>query len=360
MRLILWLWQWELARMLSALGLSLSAVSFFVVAVSAVMLPADLDELQAPLYLSITHCHVPPGSERAVSLVWYMPRDSSQGWRHQLAVHDLTSGRPEVQLPWPQLAGYSAAVSRDGTVLYVGGWDGGLWRLSGTQPATPERLGAHPEQGPHGVAASSDNRWLASLGPCVLQVLDLTSQRPAWSREGDVRAFAMHPREQRIAASLVDGRLVELDCATGAVLRIVARYADPSPAVTFSPDGRLLAMTGGEGSLTLLDWASGNSSWPGQWQDLPHRCRTATLAFSPDGQRLVTGGRDATTLAVWNLRTMELETELRGHEKSINGAVFLDDRRLCSFGADGTIRIWDLVSRGPPEVVTIDVTPQAG
>jgi WD40 repeat protein len=360
MRLILWLWQWQIARMLSALGLSLSAVSFFVVTVSLVLLPADLKELQAPLYLSITHCHVMPGGQRAISLVWYMPRDTSQGWRHQLAAHDLAGAQPALELSWPQLESYSAHSLGGRESLYVAGWDGSLWKVNAARPGSqPQLLGRHPEQGPHDIAASADGRWLVTLGPDTLQVLDAASGRPVWTR-GDVRSCALHPCGERIAASLEDGRLVELDRATGRLQRVVARYENPSLTVEFSPDGRRLAMTGGESSLTLLDWESGNSALPERWRDVAHRCRSSTLVFSPDGERLVTSGRQTSTLAVWNLRTMELEAELIGHEKSINGAAFLDQHRLCSFGADGTIRIWDLVRRGRPEVITLDVTPQAG
>lgn len=360
MRLILWLWEWQLARMLGAVALSLSAVSFFVVTVSLVLLPADLEKLQAPLYLSITHCHVTPAAEQAISVVWYMPHDSRAGWRHQLALHDLAGGRPPLQLNWPELAAYSAASSRDRRTLYVGCWNGGLWRVKAARPAAPaERLGEHPEPGPHSIAAAEDGRWLVTLGPKTLQVLDMASGRPAWSRTGDVRCFALHPEGRRILANLADGRLLELDCATGKTLRLVTRFDEPAITAAFSPDGRRAALVGGSGSLTLLDWDTGRSAWPPGWRDQLHLCRSGTILFSPSGDRLITGGRDTARLAVWNLRTMELETELCGHEKSINGATFLDEQRLCSFGADGSIRVWDLAGRGPPQVITLDVTPQA-
>jgi hypothetical protein len=57
---------------------------------------------------------------------------------------------------------------------------------------------------------------------------------------------------------------------------------------------------------------------------------------------------------------MQLEGELRSHVKSINGVAFLDEDRLCSFGADGTIRVWNLAQGGPPQVLTINVSAQAG
>jgi WD40 repeat protein len=309
--------------------------------------------------LSVTHCRVAPGGERAVSLVWFMPRDSREGWRHQLAVHDFAGKRPAMQLPWPQLAAYSLASSRDGTAYYIGCWDGGLWRIDADQRVMPQRLGTHPEQGAHNLAVSPDGRWLASLGPDVLQVLDLHSQRQAWKLVAGVRSFAMHPSGEQIAASLNDGRLLELDTATGDVLRLVAQLPEPGQVATFSPDGQLLAMIGGQQSLTLLDWRTGRSTWPAS-RDLPHRCRAGSLAFSPDSRRLVCGGRDTLTLAVWDLQTMELERELVGHEQSINGAIFLDERRIASFAADGTIRVWDLAAPGPPRVITLDVTPLAG
>ncbi len=64
-------------------------------------------------------------------------------------------------------------------------------------------------------------------------------------------------------------------------------------------------------------------------------------AFSPDGKRIVTGGREA-TLTLWDA---EKATEIRtfsGHENDIRGVAFSPDGlRIASGSGDKTVRVWD-------------------
>jgi WD40 repeat protein len=362
MRLVLNLCEWQFFRMISALALSLSAVTFFAVTVSLVLLPADYERLRQPLYLSITHCHPIPQSEQVLSLVWYMPRRDAEGWRHQILRHDLRGQRPKLEMAWPGLSPSSMGAGPAGKVVYAGCWDGVVWRIDPSRPdAPPERVGAHSEQAPHIVACSADGRWLATLGPNVLQVLELETGRVAWQLGGgQVRCVAAHPHQSVLAVSLTSGELIELDMRTGERLRSLAAFSEPSLNIAFSSDGRLAAIIATGGGIELLDWQSGKSALPPGWQDNRHYIRAGIAVFSPDGKKLITGGEDTAKLAVWDVSTMRCEGELGGHDKAINGAVFLDERRLCSFAADGTIRMWDVTSSSTLRVLTIDVTSQAG
>jgi WD40 repeat protein len=65
------------------------------------------------------------------------------------------------------------------------------------------------------------------------------------------------------------------------------------------------------------------------------------VAVSPDGERIVAGGWDA-TLRVWDRETGSLALVLRGHGKRIDGVAFsADGRRIVSASLDGTVRLWD-------------------
>lgn len=359
MRLIVGLCEWQCWRLVSALSLSVGAVSFFVVSVGLVLLPADVEKLTQPLYLSITHSHVLP-AQQAVSLVWYMPRGDRQGWRHQLIRHDLINDRPTPQMLWPELLPSAIGPGTTSEILFAGCWDGSLWRLDLSQATAPQKVGTHAEPGPQQIICSADGRWLATLAAHYLQVLDLATGQPAW-KHGDSQSncVALHPDSRRMLVSHSDGRLVELELQSGRELRTVAQLEGPAVNVSISPNARLIAVITAGGGSHLLHWETGLSAWPADWRDAPHFTRSAIAQFSPCGERLITSGRDTMTLAVWNLRTMQLEGELRGHDKAINGVAFLGDGRLCSFGADGTFRIWNLEKRTAERVQSININAQA-
>jgi WD40 repeat protein/serine/threonine protein kinase len=75
-----------------------------------------------------------------------------------------------------------------------------------------------------------------------------------------------------------------------------------------------------------------------------HLDEVYTGAFSPDGQRIVTGGKDRTA-KVWDAATGKEILTLRGHEHSINSASFSQDgRRILTSSKDETAKVWDAVS----------------
>jgi hypothetical protein len=76
-------------------------------------------------------------------------------------------------------------------------------------------------------------------------------------------------------------------------------YTRPAPGVAFSPDGRVLAHSRTDGSVSLWDVVTGKER--GQLKG--HRGQVEALAFAPDGRTLTTGSRDTTSL-VWDLASI--------------------------------------------------------
>lgn len=84
-----------------------------------------------------------------------------------------------------------------------------------------------------------------------------------------------------------------------------------------------------------------------------------SLAVSPDGTTLVTGGSDR-RLFVWDTADLSKETnELTGHFESVSDIVFLDDDILFAGDDDGKILMWDVAAArqvgeltGPADGVT--------
>ena len=66
-----------------------------------------------------------------------------------------------------------------------------------------------------------------------------------------------------------------------------------------------------------------------------------SVAFSPDGKRIVTGSSDKTA-RVWDATTAKQIAVLRGHEREVLCAAFgPDGKRIVTAFADKIALVWD-------------------
>jgi hypothetical protein len=72
-----------------------------------------------------------------------------------------------------------------------------------------------------------------------------------------------------------------------------------------------------------------------------HRGPINSVAYSPDGQILATGGEDS-TVRVWESSSAKLLRVLHGHDGIVWRVAWSHDgKRLASASEDGTVRLWD-------------------
>ncbi|MGI8331667.1 NACHT and WD repeat domain-containing protein [Actinomadura scrupuli] len=117
-------------------------------------------------------------------------------------------------------------------------------------------------------------------------------------------------------------------------------------SASFTADGRILAVGGADGSISLWD--------PATRRQLGSTLRSNALsvndlAFSADGRLLASAHEDG-TLRLWDVTThQELGSPLAGHRWSATTVRFVDNATLVSWGwRGGTIRSWDVRTPADP------------
>jgi WD40 repeat protein/serine/threonine protein kinase len=109
--------------------------------------------------------------------------------------------------------------------------------------------------------------------------------------------------------------------------------------VAFSPDGQRIVSVGSDG-IKLSDAIGGQELFT---QPAIFRA-TDNVAFSPDGTRFVSGGEDK-TLKVWNTLNGQELLAIKGHAGEVTSVVFsLDGKQIVSSSRDKTLKVWDATS----------------
>lgn len=156
--------------------------------------------------------------------------------------------------------------------------------------------------------------------------------------EAGLTAARFSPDGTRIFA-FSDARTVRVwDAASGKELAVVGDNRDRLVRAALSPDNARM-VTWGSNYLARV-WDAGNGT---ELAVLHHEGSVNSVAFSPDGGRIVTASRGLARL--WDSSTGNLIDVLGGYERRVSSAAFsTDGARILTTSGDNTLRVWDSAS----------------
>ncbi len=201
--------------------------------------------------------------------------------------------------PYPPTAVLSARYSHDGKRIVTGSGDGNVRVWDASNGQLLQVITGH-------TAPVSDATW----SPDDLQIISV-------SQDQSTRVW--------------DGK-------TGKQVAVLpGRNSDKLGGISFSPDGKQVAIAGYDGTVRILSSAD--------WKELlvlsGHGDRVSSAEYSPDGKHIVTASADRSA-RIWDATTGKQLVVLSGHTKAVLMAAHIrDGSQIITGSNDGTVRVWD-------------------
>jgi len=237
------------------------------------------------------------------------------------------------------------SVSASGKLLLTGGRDGMLYLWDGETGRRVAGLDARGAYVYGCVFWGQDRKALSCGGDRLACVWDLDSHKMerAFEHPDEVRGCAVHEGRGLFATACYDGGVRVGSLSEPRLVCGIQAHGDRANSVAFTPDGAYVVSGGRDGFLCVTDIATGA---------VARRAQTGSNCFKvamfPGDARFAVAHGDG-DVSLWAVDTLREIARVRGaHRGEANGcAVSADGTRVATGGTDGAVAIWSADGLAP-------------
>jgi WD40 repeat protein/predicted Ser/Thr protein kinase len=259
--------------------------------------------------------HSTPVVALAISPDGRLIASGSGDWQHpsqpgEIKLWDAASGAFVSDLKGHAGPVLNLAFSSDGSTLASGSADGfiKLWDTAERRCLTTLDSGPTWAGWVRSLAFTRDGKTLISSQDTTVRLWDMISKKrlTEWKcHSGEINALKLSPDGTMVATASRDNTAILWDLATGQKRAVIGKEANWINDIVFAPDGKSIGFAVNISGVKLWDPAANRLRSVGH-ADFPR-----SLAFSPDGKTLASGGEH---IVLWPLEQQDFNLDAPASE----------------------------------------------
>lgn len=198
------------------------------------------------------------------------------------------------------------------------------------------------------VTINSSGEWLAFGASKLGQLLvwEWQSESYILKQQGHfdaMNSLVYSPDGQRIVTTADDGKIKVWDTTSGFCIVTFTEHTSGVTACEFAKKGNVLFTSSLDGSIRAWDLIRYRNF---RTFTAPTRLSFSCMAVDPSGEVVAAGSLDSFDIHIWSVQTGQLLDRLSGHEGPVSALAFTPNgNSLVSGSWDRTARIWSIFSR---------------